>query len=75
MGLFLSLIAEQAMPSAKPKPSTADLLLKLHGDPVLFVQSVLGAEPQAWQREALEAVRDTPRVACKSGHGVVNLLC
>ena len=58
------------MPSAKQKPSTADLLLKLHGDPVLFVQSVLGAEPQAWQREALEAVRDTPRVACKSGHGV-----
>jgi len=37
---------------------------------VLFVQSVLGAEPQRWQREALEAVRDGPRVACKSGHGV-----
>ena len=58
------------MPSANQKPTTADLLLKLHGDPVLFVQSVLGAEPQEWQREALEAVRDTPRVACKSGHGV-----
>ena len=57
-------------PKSPPAPSTADLLLALHHDPVLFVQSVLGAEPQAWQREALEAVRDGPRVACKSGHGV-----
>jgi hypothetical protein len=57
------------MPPAQ-QHSTADVLLALHGDPVLFVSSVLGAEPQAWQREALEAVRDSPRVAAKSGHGV-----
>jgi len=57
------------MPPAQQQ-STADVLLALHGDPVLFVSSVLGAEPQAWQREALEAVRDSPRVAAKSGHGV-----
>ena len=31
---------------------------------------MLGAEPPAWQREALDAVRDSPRVAAKSGHGV-----
>jgi len=58
------------MPKPKQSPTLADTLLQLHGDPVLFVKSVLGAEPQAWQKEALEAVRDGPRVACKSGHGV-----
>ena len=57
------------MPPAQTQ-STADVLLALYNDPVLFVSSVLGAEPQAWQREALEAVRDSPRVAAKSGHGV-----
>lgn len=50
--------------------STADILLQLHGDPVLFVQSCLGAEPQEWQKQALNAVRDDPRVAVKSSHGV-----
>ena len=57
------------MPPAQTQ-STADVLLALYNDPVLFVSSVLGADPQAWQREALEAVRDSPRVAAKSGHGV-----
>ena len=50
--------------------STSDILLQLHGDPVLFVQSCLGAEPQEWQKQALNAVRDDPRVAVKSSHGV-----
>ena len=57
------------MPPAQTQ-TTTDVLMALYNDPVLFVSSVLGAEPQAWQREALEAVRDSPRVAAKSGHGV-----
>jgi hypothetical protein len=60
------------MPATKQQnaDATADLLLQLHDDPVLFVQSVLNAEPQKWQREALENVRDNARVSCRSGHGV-----
>ena len=59
-----------AKPQRTPQPNLADTLMQLHGDPVLFVKSVLGAEPQAWQRDALNGVRDSSRVACKSGHGV-----
>jgi hypothetical protein len=36
----------------KKKSTLADTLLKLHGDPVLFVQTVLNVTPQAWQRDA-----------------------
>ncbi|MDI6872091.1 MAG: hypothetical protein QME79_12260 [Bacillota bacterium] len=39
-------------------------------DPVWFVRSVLGAEPWAKQAEILEAMRDHPRVAVRSCHGV-----
>jgi phage terminase large subunit len=45
-------------------------LLKLKQDPSLFVRQVLGAEPETWQSEALQAIRDNDRVAVKSGHGV-----
>ena len=45
-------------------------LLRLRDDPALFVQTIIGAEPQAWQREALELIRDNDRVAIRSGHGV-----
>ena len=58
------------MASGKTEQSTADILLRLHGDPVLFVQSVLQAEPQGWQKTALENIRDNDRVAIRSGHGV-----
>ena len=54
----------------KKKSTLADTLLKLHGDPVLFVQTVLNVTPQDWQRDALLNVRDNPRVAIKSSHGV-----
>jgi len=40
-----------------------------HDDPVGFVESALGAMPHPWQRELLEAVRDHPRVAVRSGNG------
>jgi hypothetical protein len=39
-------------------------------DPVRFFQDILGVEPWSRQRELIEAVRDYPRVACRSGHRV-----
>ena len=50
--------------------NATETLLKLHNDPVLFVESVLKATPQKWQREALIGIRDNDKVAIKSGHGV-----
>ena len=52
------------------KLSLEEMLVRMHGDPVLFVEGVLGATPQQWQRESLEAIRDNNRVAIRSGHGV-----
>ena len=45
-------------------------LKKLRNDPVLFVRTVIGAEPQRWQVKALNAVAKNNKVAIKSGHGV-----
>lgn len=39
-------------------------------DPVGYVRDVLQAEPDVWQVDALEAVRDNKRVAGASGHGI-----
>jgi hypothetical protein len=39
-------------------------------NPLLFVTDVLGATPEPWQAEALEAVGKHDRVSIKSGHGV-----
>ena len=47
-----------------------DTILRLRNDPVLFVETVIGAKPQTWQREALEAISRHDKVAIKSGHGV-----
>jgi len=47
-----------------------EILIELSKDPVLFVRSILNAEPEEWQREALYAVRDNDRVAIRSGHGI-----
>lgn len=47
-----------------------ELLLAIALDPVLFVEGVLDAKPEKWQREALYAVRDNDRVAIRSGHGI-----
>ena len=38
--------------------------------PVLFVQQVLNIEPDDWQKETLQALADSPRVAVRSAHGV-----
>ena len=50
--------------------NATETLLKLHNDPVLFVEAILKATPQKWQREALIGIRDNDKVAIKSGHGV-----
>ena len=39
-------------------------------NPLLFVTDVLGAIPEPWQAEALEAVGRHDRVSIRSGHGV-----
>ena len=49
---------------------TTDLLLKIHNDPVFFVEHIIGATPQKWQADALRAIAENDRVSIKSGHGV-----
>ena len=44
---------------------------RYRGDPVLFVQEVLGVDPDPWQAEFLQAIAEGHRkVTAKSGHGV-----
>ncbi len=47
-----------------------DVLIRWREEPVSFVREALGAEPQAWQAEALNALSSDRRVSVKSGHGV-----
>lgn len=47
-----------------------DLIKHWHKNPVDFVRTVLGAEPQEWQARALMAIANNDRVAIKSGKGV-----
>ena len=54
----------------KKNMDVGELLLAIALDPVLFVEGVLGAKPEEWQRKALYAVRDNDRVAIRSGHGI-----
>jgi hypothetical protein len=44
--------------------------LKSRNNPLFFVRDVLGAKPEPWQAEALEAVGRHDRVSIRSGHGV-----
>lgn len=39
-------------------------------NPIIFARQALGFEPDKWQAEMLNALRDNPRVAVKSGQGV-----
>lgn len=39
-------------------------------DPLRFVTGVLGAQPEPWQSQALEAIGKHDRVSIRSGHGV-----
>jgi len=66
------------LPPGPPPPKTesfdakaqAEIIERLAQDPVLFVESMLGAKPQKWQAEALKAIASKDRVAIRSGHGV-----
>ena len=58
-----------------PQQTLADLLETLHNDPVMFVRTVLGAEPQAWQIDALNNINSNTRVSIRSGHGVGKTAC
>ena len=46
------------------------VLEKFRDEPVTFVEEILGATPDTWQAEALNALAGNPRVAIRSGHGV-----
>ena len=48
----------------------AYIALNYFADPVGYVRDELQAEPDVWQIEALNAVRDNKRVAAASGHGI-----
>jgi len=52
------------------KTENTDLLIRLHDDPVLFVESIIGAKPYQWQKDALRAIGKNDRVSIASGHGV-----
>ena len=49
--------------------ATVEAIAALREDPALFVETVLQATPQKWQRKALDAIAANDRVAIKSGHG------
>ena len=57
-------------PSGAEKNDLVSMIAQFRDDPRFFVQSVLGATPQRWQAEALDAVAKHDKVAIKSGHGV-----
>ena len=44
--------------------------MRSRNNPLLFVTDVLGATPEPWQAQALEAVGQHDRVSIRSGHGV-----
>jgi hypothetical protein len=48
-----------------------DFIRKYRDDPVSFVRNVFKADPDEWQTEFLEAIRDNNRrISVRSGHGV-----
>jgi len=57
-------------PSAAEKNDLVAMIAQFRDDPRFFVRSVLGATPQRWQGEALDAIAAHDKVAIKSGHGV-----
>ena len=57
-------------PIGAEKNDLVAMIAQFRDDPRFFVQSVLGATPQAWQAEALDAIAKHDKVAIKSGHGV-----
>ena len=57
-------------PIGAEKNDLVAMIAQFRDDPRFFVQAVLGATPQRWQAEALDAIAKHDKVAIKSGHGV-----
>ena len=54
-----------------PNNPFVDFIQRYKNDPVSFVKEVLGVEPDEWQEEFLNAVKDGHRkISIRSGHGV-----
>lgn len=56
--------------SALAEADESTLAVVTRSDPAWWVREVLGAEPWAKQVAILESIRDNPRTAVRSGHGV-----
>ncbi len=54
----------------KQKLDLPKLIGKWRADPLVFVETIIGATPEKWQAEVLTALPDNYRIAVKSGHGV-----
>ena len=49
---------------------------EMRADPTLFVEGMLGAEPDEWQTEVMAAVAAQNRgISIRSGHGVGKTSC
>jgi hypothetical protein len=55
---------------AIPKITDEEAIKSLQNNPVQFVEDVLGSSLWSDQRKILEAVRDHPKVAWRSSHGI-----
>ena len=53
-----------------PAEKLVETIAHFRDHPRAFVEQVLGATPQRWQAEALDAIAAHDRLAVKSGHGV-----
>jgi hypothetical protein len=58
------------LPTADASDSLVEILASWKASPKLFVTEALGATPEPWQADALEALTHHRRLAIRSGHGV-----
>jgi hypothetical protein len=57
-------------PTAASSDSLVELLASWMASPALFVSEALGAHPEPWQQQALDAIARHDRIAIRSGHGI-----
>ncbi len=69
-GSLASRLLDRAAELAPIDDGTTWPSVKYRRDPVAFSREVLGVEPWSRQIEILEAVRDNPKVAVRSGHKI-----
>jgi hypothetical protein len=70
VGSLLAACAASLVTIGHATPAQAWPSLKYREDPVAFFHDIIGVEPWSKQVEIIEAIRDNPRVAVKSGHKV-----